>query len=136
MNSPVLLDTCAVIWLMNGEPMNGESREAIRRAQSAGVYVSPITAWEIGILVAKGRLQLTLSPETWFDELLRLPGMRLAELSPKILLDSSGLPGLPPRDPADRIIAATARLFGYSIVTRDSGMAEYGEAGHLRVIGC
>jgi hypothetical protein len=55
---PVLLDTCAVIWLMNGDPITAQSRESITAAQAGnlGVYVSPMTAWEIATLVAKNRL--------------------------------------------------------------------------------
>jgi PIN domain nuclease of toxin-antitoxin system len=132
----VLLDTCASIWLMNGDPMSRESREAIRRGQMQGVYVSPITAWEIGILAARGKLQLTLSPEAWFDELLSLDGVRLADLPPKVLFDSSFLPGKAPRDAADRILAATARFHGYSMITRDRALVEYGREGHLKVIAC
>ena len=58
--NPVLLDTCAAIWLMNGDPMSQESRAAISvaLAQNLGVFVSPISAWEIGTLTARNRIQL------------------------------------------------------------------------------
>jgi len=76
MARPVLLDTCAAIWLMNGDPISKESRAAVTAAQTEnqGVFVSPMTAWEIATLAAKNRLQLTLAPEAWFNNLLRLPG--------------------------------------------------------------
>ena len=135
MADPVLLDTCAALWLMAGESMSDASRAAIRsaRARNAGVYVSPFTAWEIGTLTAKGRIQLTLSPEVWFETLLDLPGVRLAPLTPEILLASTALPGSPPTDPADRIIAATARVHGHVIVTRDKKLLAYSREGHIRV---
>jgi PIN domain nuclease of toxin-antitoxin system len=62
---------------MNGDPMSSDSRVAIDEAQcdNLGVYVSPISAWEIAALVAKKRLQLTLAPETWFETLLGQPGV-------------------------------------------------------------
>ena len=87
MTEPVLLDTCAAIWLMEGAPISAPAREAIRFAQlaHAGVFVSPITAWEIAMLVAKSRIQLSRSPGIWFESLLELPGMRLALLSPEVL---------------------------------------------------
>ena len=134
----LLLDTCAAIWLMGGEPISEESREAIRNAGAVhvGVYISPFTAWEIGTLIAKQRLQLTLSPEIWFERLLSLPGVRLAELTPMILLASTALPGLPPADPADRIIAATARVQGHVVVTRDKKLLDYAREGHIRAIAC
>ena len=135
---PILLDTCAAIWLMGGEPISEESRQAIRSAGAAhvGVYVSPFTAWEIGTLIARRRLHLTLSPEVWFERLLALPGVRLAELTPKILLASTALPGPPPADPADRILAATARVRGHAVITRDKKLLDYAREGHIRAIAC
>ena len=134
----MLLDTCAAIWLMARAPMSDSSREAVRQAQSAnvGVYVSPISAWEIGTLVSKGRLQLALAPEIWFETLVGMPGVRLAPLSPGILFASTTLPGTPPTDPADRIVAATARLQGHVIITRDKKLLAYASEGHIRTICC
>jgi PIN domain nuclease of toxin-antitoxin system len=128
----VLLDTCAAIWLVNGDPMSAQSRAAIKAAQAGpGVFVSPISAWEAATLVARTRLQLALAPETWSARLIGLPGVRLAPMPPELLIASAFLPGRPPRDPADRIIAATARAHDPAIVTRDSELIPYGEAGHL-----
>jgi len=134
----VLLDTCAAIWLVNGDPMSADSRASITAAQhgNLGVYVSPMTAWEIATLVAKNRLQLALSPEAWFDALLRLTGVRLAAMPPAILIASAGLPGVPPKDPVDRIIAATSRAFGYPVITRDDALKGYARAGYIEAIGC
>lgn len=138
MPAPVLLDTCAALWLMAKESMTSESRAAIRSARvaNAGVFVSPFTAWEIGTLVAKGRMQMTLAPEIWFEALLSLPGVRLAPLTPSILLASTALPGTPPSDPADRIVAATARTLGLTIVTRDRKLLAYAADGHVNAIAC
>lgn len=123
---------------MNGEPMSRSSREAIRSAQTgnSGIFVSPITAWEIATLAARNRIRLSLSPDAWFDDLLALPGVRLAEMPPSLLIASVSLPGSPPSDPADRIIAATARTYGYAVVTRDGELTQYGQAGHLRIVSC
>jgi PIN domain nuclease of toxin-antitoxin system len=135
---PVLLDTCAAIWLMNGDPISAASRASINAAQAGnlGVYVCPMTAWEIATLVAKNRLSLTLSPDAWFDSLLALASVRLAAMPPRVLIASTVLPGEPPKDPVDRIIAATGRLFGYTIITRDGDLMLYARAGHLEAIGC
>jgi PIN domain nuclease of toxin-antitoxin system len=122
---------------MNGDRMAPASREAITAAQAAGaVHVSPITAWEIATLAACGRLTMRLSPEAWFRALLAQPGVALAPMPPDVLIASATLPGTPPRDPADRIIAATARTFGQAIVTRDGELVPYGRAGHIEVIEC
>ena len=135
---PVLLDTCAAIWLMNGDPMSEQSRAAVVAAQTGnlGVYVSPMTAWEIATLVSKNRLQLSLSPEAWFEALVGFPGVRLAAMPPKVLIASASLPGAPPRDPVDRIIAATGRTFGYAVVTRNGDLIRYARAGHIEAIEC
>jgi PIN domain nuclease of toxin-antitoxin system len=133
----VLLDTCAAIWLMNGDRMNDASREAIAAAQLSGqVHVSPITAWEIATVAARGRLTMRLSPEAWFRALLAQPGVTLAAMPPEVLIASATLPGTPPRDPADRIIAATARSFGQTIITRDGELLPYASAGHIDVLAC
>jgi PIN domain nuclease of toxin-antitoxin system len=57
-------------------------------------------------------------------------------MSPAVLIASSSLPGNPPRDPADRIMAATAREYGYRLMTRDRPLLTYGEEGHLQVVSC
>jgi PIN domain nuclease of toxin-antitoxin system len=123
---------------MSGDPLSQASRAAIRTARSAnlGVYVSPFTAWEIGTLVSKSRLHLTLSPEVWFETLLAMPGVRLAEPSARLLITSTALPGTPPTDPADRIIAATARLHRYRVITRDSQLLSYAAQGHVLATAC
>ena len=134
----MLLDTCAAIWLMNGDPITAESEESITAAQAGnlGVYVSPMTAWEIATLVANNRIHLTLSPDVWFDMLLALAGVRLAAMPPRVLVASTTLPGDPPKDPIDRIIAATGRVFGYTLITRDGDLMRYARAGHIEAIEC
>lgn len=134
----MLLDTCAAIWLMEGASLSGPARDAIEAALAArsGVHVSPISAWEIATLAARGRLSLTLSPEAWFAALLALPGMRLAPMPPPVLIASATLPGHPPRDPADRIIAATSRAYGHVIITRDGELIPYAKARHIEAIAC
>jgi PIN domain nuclease of toxin-antitoxin system len=135
--SAVILDTCAVIWLAFGDPLEGQALAMIRAAREAdAAFVSPITAWEIGTKVAKGRLDLDLEPEAWFDRSIALPGVRLADLAPRILIASTALPGRPPADPADRIIVATARAIGVAVVTRDRQILPYAAAGHVRAVRC
>lgn len=136
--TPVLLDTCAAIWLANGNPMSATALAAIRGAarRNAGVYVSPITAWEISLLVARGRYALSMPAKQWFGALLGLPGVRQADLSADILIDSNALAPDVPRDPADRIIVATARSLGAPVVTRDKLIVDYAKRGHVDVIVC
>ena len=136
--SPLLLDTHAAIWLFEDQPLAQAARDAINTAyqDDMALLVSPITAWEIGLLISLSRLDLTATPERWFRGLLATPGVQLAALSPDILIASSFLPGSPPRDPADRILLATARDLGATLITRDRALLTYGDAGNVSVIGC
>ena len=95
-----------------------------------------ISSWEVGLLVAQRRLPLSMEPLAWFEQLLQVPGLELAEISLRILVQSSFLPGLPPKDPMDRIIIATAREGGYRVLTRDKRILNYAEAGHLSALSC
>jgi len=118
--------------------MSDAAVSAIGESLDAGtpVLVSPITAWERGILVAKGRIASPMTPKRWFDLLLSQPGVELAEMSIDILIDSSFLPGAPQGDPADRIIIATARSHDLTIVTRDRAILDYATQGHVRALAC
>ncbi len=98
--------------------------------------LAPITAWEVAMLVAKSRMALALDPALWFERFCDLPGVTLAAMPPSVLVASTTLPGQPPGDPADRILIATARAFGYVVVTRDDKILEYGAHGHVQVLAC
>ncbi len=136
--SSLLVDTCAAIWLANGLSVRQATLDAVDDALRDGIpiYVSPISAWEIGMLASKKRVTLSVTPERWFGRLLALPGFELTELSTEVLIASSFLPGSPPRDPADRIIAATARDLGATLLTRDRLLLAYAEQGHLSAVAC
>ncbi len=134
---PILLDTCAAVWLANRSYLLDDALRALEAMQSieGGIVVSPITAWEVGRLVALGRLILTLDTQTWFGTLLKA-GVRLAEMPPEVLLASATLPGAFLRDPVDRILAATARTYGYRLMTRDGTLLDYAAKGHLKALPC
>ncbi len=133
---PILLDTCAAIWMIEGG-LSSRSESELRHAREEGaeVFVSPITAWEIGLLASRNRIALTLPPTSWFDALLE-EGVSLADMSPSILISASHLPGPELRDPSDRIIAATARAYGYRLMTRDKPILAFAAAGHAAAIPC
>ena len=135
--SDLLLDTHALIWMSTGGRVSQGAAEAVAAAAGeSAVYVSPISAWELGMLVARGRLALSAPPLLWFDRVLERSGVTLADQSPAILIDSSFLPGSPPRDPMDRIIVATARRHGLCLVTRDRAILAYAAAGHVSALPC
>jgi PIN domain nuclease of toxin-antitoxin system len=135
---PLLWDTCAAIWIYEKARLAQAALDALGTAHREGVpsYISAITAWEVGMLASRGRLQLLIRPERWFANLFDVPGVRLADISPDVLIASSFLPGKPPKDPTDRIIAATARELGATLVTRDRALLAYGDQGHVAVLEC
>ncbi|MGB7034433.1 MAG: type II toxin-antitoxin system VapC family toxin [Xanthobacteraceae bacterium] len=135
---PLLLDTCALISMTEESRLASLAIDVMRAVSDGGgiTYVSPITAWEVGMLASRGRLQLLIRPERWFANLFDVPGVQLADMSPDLLIASSYLPGQPPNDPADRILAATARELGATLITRDRALLEYGKQGHVAVVEC
>lgn len=133
----LLLDTHALLWLDNGDPLSAAAHEAIRRAAPAGgVLVSPVSAWEIGLLVSKGRLGLDLEPVAWFRRFLRVAGIRLTPFTVEVAAGCSFLPEPFHGDPADRMLVATARERDVPLVTRDRRILDYGASGVLRTIAC
>jgi PIN domain nuclease of toxin-antitoxin system len=135
--SAVLLDTCAIVFVANDEPIGRAARAAIVRAATGdGVLVSPVSAWEIGILAAGRRLTFAPDARSWFQAFAAREGVRLAALTAEAAIDSSFLPATLHGDPADRLLVATARELGVPIVTRDRAIIAYAQAGHVKAVAC
>jgi len=134
----LLLDTNAVLWIANGDTIAADARTALNTAHQTrkDVRVSPFAAWEIGQLAARSRITLPMNPDLWFERFLSAGGITLADMSPRMLVASSYLPGDPPRDPADRIMIATAREENLTLVTRDRHILNYAGDGHVRALAC
>ena len=129
----LLLDTHTLIWTVEGsERLGSRARNAISRAaKEQQVAVSAISPWEISMLVSKGRLKLKLDVLEWLREALAKPGLRLVALEPEISVASTRLPWEMHPDPADRILVATARRFGATLVTADTALLGYAKQGHF-----
>lgn len=138
MTPRLLLDTCAAIWITERARISAAAIEAMGASFEAGVpvLVSPITAWERGVLVSKGRMASPVPPLKWFDRLTTEAQLSVSPLTPQILIDASFLPEPIHRDPADRIIIATARALDLTIVTRDRLILDYAARGHVRGLAC
>lgn len=134
----LLLDTCAMIWLSQGAPFAESARAIIERARraKAKLCVSLMSAWEAGMLVSKDKLPAVTDPARWFNEFVDVARLTVQPLSIDILVDSSFLPELPHKDPADRIIIATARANNLAIVTRDRRILAYSAAGYVKSVRC
>ena len=126
----LLLDTCAVIYAALGRPMRAEASVAIEAASREGrLHVSPIVAWELGLLTRAGTRNSLLVRSVFARRDVIAP-----PLTPDILFASSHLPGTFHRDPADRIHVATARLFNLTLATDDREIIAYAAQGHLQVL--
>jgi PIN domain nuclease of toxin-antitoxin system len=120
----VILDTCALLWLAQGE---GELSEvALQRIDAAPVvYISAISGFEIGIKVQKGKLALPARPAEWLAAVLAHHNLEVLPLELEICLRSTALPAIH-ADPCDRMIIAAAQVHHLPVVTTDPIFAQYG----------
>ena len=96
-----------------------------------GLPVSSISVLEIARLVADGQYDLGISVDLFVEEALANDGFLLLDLSTSILIESTRLPGDIHRDPSDRLLVATAREYGLTLITRDKSLLRYAKAGHM-----
>jgi len=124
-----VLDTHAVVWLMSGNPAMGlRSKELIREAREVdGVMMSAISFWELGLLRARGRIELEQPVRAWRRRVLETGVIELPVTGAVGIL-ATELEGFP-ADPADRMIAATAMEAGATLVTADANILAW--TGHL-----
>ena len=132
----ILLDTHTWLWLINGDTtLLPKTQGTINSAAAHGkVFVSTISSWEISMLESKGRIILGRPCLDWITTSLSLSGIKTITLSPEIAVESSKLPGNFHGDPADRIIVATARLNGLSVITRDDRILKYSKQNFVKAI--
>ena len=135
--SALLLDTH--VWLWYAEGVAGRLKPSvvswIEDALLANrLHVSAVSVWEVGLLAAKDRITLSAPVKDWVQHATALPGLRLRPLDWQGALESTLLPGAPHADPADRLLIAEARVSGYTLVTRDQKILDYGKAGHVNVL--
>jgi len=122
----IVLDTHIWVWWTHSpERLSQAQRELIETSETDVIGVSAISCWEVAKLVERGRLELPITLEEWFDQALSYPGILLLALSPEIAIESTRLPGEFHRDPADQIIVATARIYDCILVTSDDKILSY-----------
>jgi PIN domain nuclease of toxin-antitoxin system len=122
----IVLDTHIWIWWVNGdEQLTQEYYQYIQEQESQTLGVSAISCWEVAKLVERSRLKLSISVNEWLDQALAYPNVCLLELTPRICVESTQLPGSFHRDPADQIIVATTRVYDCPLVTMDSKILSY-----------
>ena len=122
----ILLDTHVWWWsLTEPENLSKKAIALIKQAKTDERFISSISIWEFAMMVAKKRIELKISPAKWLTRAIDETGIMVIELSPDIATDSCNLPGEFHKDPADRIIVATARVHNLTLLTKDQKILDY-----------
>jgi len=123
----IVLDTHAWVWFIsNPELLSKRAKKATDNAINAKeIFISSISAWEIALLVERGRLKLTLDVTDWISKSERLPFFRFIPVDNSIAIKAVNLPEPLHNDPVDRIIIATAIAIGAPLVTKDEKILKY-----------
>jgi PIN domain nuclease of toxin-antitoxin system len=120
----IVLDTHSWLWLcLEPRRLSAAATSAIRRAvNGGGLTIASITLWEVAMMLARGRVLAQGTPEAWLAALVDRSGVAVKEITPEVVALATHFPESVPADPADRLIAATARAEGIVLVTRDARM--------------
>lgn len=124
----IVLDTHALIWWVNSDKqLSQTARKAIEKelAGDGQLMISSITAWEIAMLVVKGRLTLTMDIDDWLETVASIEGVAFVSVDVDLAVQSVRLPGEFHSDPADRLIVSLARHFSAPLVTADAKIRAY-----------
>lgn len=123
----LLLDTCAILWLADVPEKLSAKAAAFIQSSPDELYVSAISAFEIGLKGRKGKLDLGMTPEGWWEKVVDDKNLQVLPVTDTVALASTALPPVH-SDPCDRIIIATAEAIGASVVTSDGLIAQYPSA--------
>ncbi len=124
----IVLDTHAWLWWGSDQDrIPARARRMIQNTTQADdpIYISSISTWEVAMLVEHRRLELTLDVAEWIAQAEAVPFFEFVPVDNRIALRAVGLPGFPHRDPADRLIVATALGLGATLVTGDQRLRRY-----------
>lgn len=134
--TPLLMDTHVWLWLNFAVPkVSPSALKSLREAsQQQAIYLSPISMWEISLKFSRGKIDLDRPLRQWMTEALGMPGLQLAPISSEIAIECAELPSAFHGDPADRIIAATARVEGLTLVTHDKRLLQLSKRGFLKAL--
>ena len=128
-----LLDTHVLIWWVNDTNRLSLAQQDVVASASADspLLVSDISLWEVAVLHSLSRIQLTIPLREWLDKAVSPPLVRRHGISPAIAAELVTLPDSFHRDPADRILVATARVLGATLLTQDRKIVDAALANTL-----
>ncbi|MBN4069110.1 type II toxin-antitoxin system VapC family toxin [Beggiatoa alba] len=124
----LVIDTHVLVWFVNGsDELSATAKKAIDAIMTKGgeIIISSISAWEISMLIEKKRLVLSMDIENWLEQVEQIEGFRFMPVDNEISYKSTMLPGDFHKDPADRMIVATARKLAVALVTADEQIRDY-----------
>ena len=128
----IVLDTHIWVWWVQGDArLSAEAVSALDARGSEGIGVSAISFWEVAMLHGRGRVEFACPLDAWLIQASGYPGVQEVGLSREVLVESCRLPGELHRDPADRMIIATARELNCSLITADERILAY---PHVRAV--
>ena len=122
----IILDTHIWVWWnQDSTQLTSFQKEIIDSSRPNGIGISTISLIEISRLINRGRLVLPKPLNEWFSIALAEEGVLVIPITPAIAIESYSLPGEFHKDPADRIIVATARTYDCPLMTNDSNILAY-----------
>lgn len=117
----LLLDTHIWLWAELEPQKLGKRVQAKLRDATSEIWLSPISVWEFLLLAERGRIAVKGEPEKWVETALTRSPLREAQLNNAVALASRSIQ-MPHQDPADRFLAATAQVYGLTLVTDDANL--------------
>jgi len=129
----IVLDTHALVWWVSGDAtLSKKAKNVIDRELAGGeIIISAISAWEIAMLVEREKLVLSMDVSSWLASVSAIESVRIAPIDAEIAMKSVSLPGVFHKDPADRMIVATARKLAAPLVTKDERIRAY---AHVKTV--
>ncbi len=117
----ILLDTHVLVWMVSSPAKlsRGALREIRKAQREGGCAIASISLWELALLFAKGRLRASGTVEASVREIVESSEVSVLEITPEIAGLAMVFPETYPKDPGDRLIGATARALGLTLITQD-----------------
>lgn len=129
----LLLDTHVWIWSMIGSSILKKSFHSIfeKALKAHNIFISPMSIWEMGMLVEKKRIEIDMDVLDWIEQALDIPGINLSAITPRIAIYSTRLIGKAHGDPVDRLLIATAAEKNAVLVTCDRKILQYAKGKEI-----
>lgn len=136
MNNPIILDTHVLLWsVLRPEEISEDTREQITQAQERDqLFICSISLWEIAMLKFKKRINIYEPTKEFLESITNINGLSVKDISAEIAAESVQLIDEFHGDPADRIIVATTKVFGATLITRDHKILGWAKLGHIKSI--